>query len=267
MAALSASIAQCMTGVTSQNIKYLNVTAPVATRRNLRTVEELVLSAVGTSNTVTASYYVAANVAGATYTSLSTELTTNVANGNFNGYLTNNTALFKGSSQLSTATSSSVTTSDVGFDDDFDLGNIGITTISAGAIAGIVIGAVCFCSCLLGGAYFFFFARKSSAANDSRTDEVTLKVGSSITTQSGLHKAPAPSVPSSPIVIMNENPLHEGGIRRSSARGSSPVRPSPMASGSVLTTDAAARSISDSKRASSVSSGARSSVRKVDDEL
>lgn len=160
-----------MTNATTNNIQGLTVSALSSNRRYLRTMKEM--SDTSSTDAVVASYVVTANIPGATYSSLSSQLATNVENGNFDNYLTSNVAIYGGSSQLASAASTSVATTSTLDDDSNGNDESSSAGISVGEVAGIAIGGVVGMS-LLGG-LFYWFSKK-------RSDEEPIVLASSGTT-------------------------------------------------------------------------------------
>lgn len=145
------SIAKCMTGVKGQDITQLVVTDTTAS------VSQKLRSSLGhrdnvLSSSITTSYVVTSTDSAQSYDGLSTQLQDAVSVGSFDTYL-HNAAAASGATGFASATSSSVTTTD-----DLDSGSDGKKGLSAGAIAGIVIGVVT----LLCAAAFFLLVRRPS---------------------------------------------------------------------------------------------------------
>ena len=158
--ALKASIALCMVGVDSTNIQNLVVTA--ATRRlteqlHLRVASVKVMAA--TSGSIAATYVVAVNTAGASYSTLSSELATNVANGNFDTFLATETTVYGGSPALAESTSTNVATTNlVTGTSSSDKG------LSTGATVGIALGCAGFVVLIFGLAYFFMYSKSGGGS-------------------------------------------------------------------------------------------------------
>eukprot|EP01034_Spumella_vulgaris_P021434 gene21434-27465_t len=238
--ALLSSIAQCMTGVGPSNIQGLVVSAGarrLTEKLNLRVVSVRVLAT--SSGSVVASYVVATNAAGASYSDLSTQLSTNVANGQFNSYLTTATVAYGGSPALATSTSDSVATTNL-----VSGGSNNDNSLSTGATVGIAVGCAGFVVLIFGLAYFFMYKKssssdgaplaKSSASSSSSSGPATAqpidsgKVPSTgpnftenpVMTQqkrtSSLNRDTSTSAPRSPLVSEDNTPASPSGKRGSS---------------------------------------------------
>lgn len=140
----------CMTGVSATDIIALSVTgsssnAVVKSRR------------LASSSYITATYTVSVNTGTQSYDALTGQLQSAISKGQFNGYLQSMSAQ-TGATGFASATSDSVSTNnDLASDDSDD------DSLSDGAIAGIVIGAVAFVALVAVGLWFFCRPKQSLA--------------------------------------------------------------------------------------------------------
>lgn len=142
-----------MSNVTSDNVKDLTVTAAAtaATRRLVQRADEAhflrvavasITVQAATPDSVVATYTVEVNTPGATYSQLSSELSTNVAGGQFDSFLHAAVLANGGSPALAESTSDAVQTVNLVVD-IFDSGD-GSDGLSMSAIIGIIIGGLVF---------------------------------------------------------------------------------------------------------------------------
>lgn len=156
---LSVAIAECMTGVTSSDVTAITATA--AARRSLQTQTHKARpfgDSGASADSISIAYVVSSNAAGASYSSLTSQLTAAVADGTFDTDL-HNAAIATGATALTAVTSSAVSTTDSlsddsGGDDDH---------LSTGIIVGIAVGGAVVLA-LLAMAVYWFTCRKVSAS-------------------------------------------------------------------------------------------------------
>jgi hypothetical protein len=215
---LKNSIARCMTGITASNIIDLVVSS---SSRRLT----LTLSSSSSSSSLLTSYTVSTTETGVTYSSLSSQLSTNIENGEFDGFL-NYYATVYNTPGFVNATSSTVTTVN---DLAAPPSSNDATGLNDGEIAGIVIGvtaAVALCCAL---SYYFIYyqssilsKQKSSTSRPgggkASTDE-DLKKTEMRPSTAGAVSAPRhlsdssistmDTVEAPPVVGMTHNVLHE----------------------------------------------------------
>jgi len=159
---LIASIAECMSGVTSSNIDPFTVSA--GSRRLL-----MKYTASATSNVIM--YYTVIVDSSYDYNSLSDELQSNIANGQFDSYLTTN-AQTAGATPLTTCYSASATTTQTNvnsIDDDTNNSNSS-GGLSKGGIAGVVIAILIVVAGLAVVAYLYWARRYFNRSNNDNKD-------------------------------------------------------------------------------------------------
>ena len=191
---LKMSIAACMTGVSSANVVNLIVTGVssssssgnfhiLSLRRHSDAFTPLA------SSQINAAYDISVTNSAGTYSSLSSELQSAVADGNFNDYL-NTYSTQTGATGFQGATSSSVETTDI--DDDSDN-----KKLTPGVIAGIVIGIIAVCLLIGAGAYYFFRGSQSNQRDPTVAVAVELDRSSAVSYE----KSKNPSAPSSSAAV------------------------------------------------------------------
>lgn len=179
---LLVALADCMEGVTYVDIKNLQVTSPTpstagveagmwswswtAAPHSLRPVDlgpsAVAPFSVDVGAAVVVSYTVVANVPGATYTSLTSQLNESVVSGAFTEDL-QTLAVTNGATYLETASSDSVVIEAVPVvDDDDSTGGGGGDGLSTGVIVGIAVGSAVGLALLGGGGYYYWTATKTS---------------------------------------------------------------------------------------------------------
>lgn len=143
-AALKQSIAQCLEGIITADdilslvVKASTTSAAIASFRQQLHRERVHVTAT-TSSTATYDIYVAYVQPNASATSISTTLSTQLANGAFNTYLASNSITY-GATALTGVTSSSATIVDISPSDASDGGDA--DTFSTGAIIGVAVGGL-----------------------------------------------------------------------------------------------------------------------------
>ncbi len=151
---LSESIAQCMDGIVASDISQLR-----ASNANPTSRRRILIEVTATSGTaIGISYLVTDDTPGASYNTLSSQLEAAVSTGNFNTYLNANAAA-SGATALEGCSSSSVTTTLVNANND----DSNSSSLSTGAIVGIVIGGVVFLGLIVGLIVYFTMGKRSSA--------------------------------------------------------------------------------------------------------
>lgn len=155
-AILEETIADCMTGINPQDITNFVVSSfssssLSASSRRLRSFFSIETTVTATNNNaIQTSYVVQSSDSSLTYASVSAQLTSAIDNGVFNDILNSN-AQTAGATALEGCTSSVVTT--VPIDNNTSSSS---TTLSGGAIAGIVIGIVVGLGVLFAIGYYYF---------------------------------------------------------------------------------------------------------------
>jgi hypothetical protein len=169
---LLSSIAACMTGITTDDISQLTVTAASRRLRKLMNDASVTIVSVSwmsgltatTSDSISASYVVATSNPSLSYSTLSSQLATAVSNGTFAGYLTYYGTQVSGGSDLVGCTSSPVSTSNVITDNDDNSGSNGV---NVGLAVGLSIGLFAFCVCASFAAYYFY-SKSTGESSSSR---------------------------------------------------------------------------------------------------
>jgi hypothetical protein len=134
---LKISIAECMTGVSSDNIQSWSV---AGTRRRLMGTSgaevDITMHISTSASFITATYVVSVTNSILNYNELSAQLTQAIKSGDFNTILTEEAKQY-GATSLETASSSSISTQNL-----LTNSSSGSSGLSAGAIAGIVIAVI-----------------------------------------------------------------------------------------------------------------------------
>lgn len=160
------SIADCMTGISANNITGV-VILPASRRLSSAIVKQDT-----SSNAIAVSYVVQSTNPTLSYTSVSTQLSAAVSGGTFNSILNAN-AMAVNAVALEGCTSSSVTTQSLAPADDNDDNS----SLSTGAIAGIVVGGLVGLGLILALiAYCLFSGKKNAAASGMTSDSTTAHV-------------------------------------------------------------------------------------------
>ncbi len=170
-AALQESIALCMTGAQAWNIQNLVVVGVITpTTSNLRS--SVSTNAVSTDSII-ASYVVNLPTSTATYSEISEQLTTNIQNGNFNNYLSQQSIIYNASIALRNASSTTVATDNLNTGSDDDNTNDSNSVLSVGAMVGIAIGGAALIALCIGlNVYYFYYYKKSeTTASSGRNEE------------------------------------------------------------------------------------------------
>lgn len=154
-----------MSDVSPSNIINLVVTAATAS------IAQRAGAAPYAGGSIKATYDISVRDPSLSYTSLSSQLSTAVSDGEF----TTNLQSFStstGATGFATASSTSVTTTDL-LDDD-NSGGGDNNSLSTGAIAGIVIGCAAFVIVIAVSMYYFFSHRATASTNNAGVAEVNL---------------------------------------------------------------------------------------------
>ncbi len=158
--ALSVTIAECMDGVSPENI--INLVAVGATPSVVASQLRAERRVLSSSDAISISYQVQTNEPGLSYSTLSSQLSSAVSLGTFTQLLQSN-AGFYGAGDMSSATSTSVATVNESPSSGSSSGSGGL---SGGAIAGIVIALL---AVILGGAAYWFLVVKANKTPETNT--------------------------------------------------------------------------------------------------
>jgi hypothetical protein len=155
---LKNSIASCMTGISASNIIDLVVSSP--TRRLTSTLSS------SSSSSLATSYSVSTTQTGVTYSSLSSQLETNIANGEFDSFLNYYATVYNTPGFVNATSTSASTVNDLASTSS----NNDNSGLNDGEIAGIVIGVtaalVLFCAFSY---YFVYYHSSTSSKKKSST--------------------------------------------------------------------------------------------------
>lgn len=155
-----------MDGISANDITNFVVTAAQRLRQ-LQTIQIIIRA---TSSSIQATYVILSTNPTLNYDSLSSQLQKSVDNGDFNNYLSQNAASIPGATALVNCTSASIDTEDtlppsLNNDDNDE-------TLSAGAIAGIVIGVVIFVA-FVAACFYWLFVMKGSISSPTSSTNAT----------------------------------------------------------------------------------------------
>eukprot|EP01034_Spumella_vulgaris_P028259 gene28259-35091_t len=165
--AIAQTASDVMTDIDPEDISGIIATYPPATasaveKESAESTQHLRRVLQSSTDSILVTYLVATNVPGASYSSLTSELSTAVSTGAFTTLMNQNAAAL-GATDLATASSTSVTTTNnvpASLNDDES------DTLSGGAIAGIVIALIVFFA--FAAAVVIYYNRQMSAANTRR---------------------------------------------------------------------------------------------------
>lgn len=145
-----------MTGIVADDITSFKVTAGTTTRH--RALTDLALTA--TTDSINLAYTVSAEFPGASYSALSTELSTSVANGTFDKYL-NTYSTKNGVTDLIGCTSSSVETVQMSTSSSTDDEISGFFSLPV--IIGVAVGGAVLLCCIV--AFTLWYCRRNKSSD------------------------------------------------------------------------------------------------------
>jgi hypothetical protein len=153
------AIAACMEGIDANNILNLVVSSDDG-RRKLRSSQSKRQGWIPfistTDDAIDASYVVSTTEVGVTYSSLTSELNTNIANGDFSGYLTFYSGVYSTPGFVNVTSSAAVTSNNLASSSNNSSG------LQDGAIAGVVVGGFAGVVILIALGYWSFSQRSKN---------------------------------------------------------------------------------------------------------